>query len=193
MKKYLIDSNRYINHELKDNFFHKFIKYKLLTPNEIKYYILDNVQYLHLNPSVVNKYIKNFELEYIDALKDNITTSEKCIFILLSNYKFVSHDTIDSTFKLLIKKNDYSYIYYNIIKESIQKYPIKQIQNIFITNLTNYSVQRTNWILNDLFKLCFIENTYHEPNQILYNYLISNKSNFTKNIFIKYTNLYKVD
>lgn len=191
MKNYLIDLNGHTIPDLKPEFFKMFNKYKLLTPNEIKQYILTNIS--HFNYWQIKKYIKLFEKEYIDALTENITRCEKCLFILSDIYKYVNYETINNTFKLLLEKNDISFLYYNIITSAIKKYPIKQIQNMFISHLENHPNIISNWIVLDVFDLCFISNSYDHVSSVLTNFIIKNKVSFDKETFIKYTNLYKVD
>lgn len=195
MKNYLIDSQGSADPDIKCEFFKYFIKYKLLTPNEIKFFILDNIQ--GLNYCLVKKFVKEFEPEYIQVLLANMYVSEKCLWTLSYYYKsYVSKDLIiEACVKNIIHKNEDSYVNLGIIdKMTSKEYPIKKIQELIINSLDVMTTNKKyDWCFMDLLKIYFINNKYFEPYDKLINIINSKKHLFPYGSWKELINLYKVD
>jgi len=193
IKNYLIDMQGSACPEIKCVFFKHFIKYKLLTPNEIKYFILDNINtFKYCN---IKKFIKNFEEEYIFNLKSNILVSSNCLWILYNYYKNINDEIIRGVFEHIFKNNDQTYILYDIIESSIASgHSLRKIQDIFIEYFGKINFNfKDNWVLLEIFECIFITNVYLGPLDSLIHLLQTNKRFFENSFWKKITSIYKVD
>lgn len=177
LKEYIIDSNKYLNRTFKFDLFKKFIRYKLLNDNEIKYFILDNAHYLKYYQ--VKKYIKNFKQEYIQSLLNNTNTANS-LWILHLKFNITNQELVENVFAM-IKPNEQDWIIYDILKSLLEKINKENIQNIFLEKLKEFSVKRyrLSWLFSDILRLCLITNPI--------NLLTSEK----EDILTKFVHIYK--
>jgi len=192
MKNYLIDMQGSAYPEIKCAFFKYFIKYKLLSPNEIRHFILDNINsFKHWN---IRKFVRNFEDEYVMHLKSNILVSSNCLWVLYYYYKIVNDEIITAVFDHIFKKNEQTYIYYDIIEGSIiSGYSLRKIQNIFIKYFEQIKINfKDNWVIAEIFEYIFITNVYLDADDSLIKLLETNKRLFEKSLWKKISSTYKV-
>jgi hypothetical protein len=178
LKQCIIDRNEYFNPELKVDLFKKFIRFKLVNENEIRYFILDNTQYLKYY--YIKKYIKNFKNDYYQALTDNSSNTPNSLWILHFKFKVTNLELIEKVFST-IKPDEQDWVIYDLLSSLIKKFDLNKIHDVFLELLKRFSIKKyvISWLFNDILSLCLVDNK------------IENLTPEKKDVLNKFINVYK--
>jgi hypothetical protein len=96
---------------------------------------------------------------------------------------------------MIFKKNQQTYIFYDIIEGSITSgYSLRKIQDIFIEYFGQINFNfKQNWVLLEIFEYIFIINVYLGPLDPLIKLFQTNKRFFEKSFWKRIISIYKVE